>query len=108
MARVARAALRAAGGAGSEPTPARREHVEALAIALRRAKDREVALEPVRAAARAQVLRRAALRPDARDAELRDAALRLGFEEDEVEALMDERAANEPLALGRALTRGAR
>ncbi len=54
------------------------------------------------------MLRRAALAPDAEDAALRDAALRLGFEEDEVEALMDERAANEPLALGRALARGRR
>ena len=93
---------------GVQAAPARREHVEALAISLRRARQPEVALEPVRAAARAQVLRRAALAPDADDAVLRDAALRLGFEEDEAAALMDERAANEPLALGRALSRGRR
>jgi hypothetical protein len=93
---------------GVEPAPARREHVEALAIALRRAGQREVALEPVRAAARAHVLRRASLAPDADDAVVREAALRLGFEEDEAEALMDERACNEALALGRALSRGQR
>lgn len=96
--------------AGVEPAPARREHVEALAIALRRAREPQAALEPVRAAARAQVLRRAALAPDAddaalREAALREAALRQGFEEDEVDALMD---GNEPLALGRALSRGRR
>jgi len=93
---------------GPEPALARREHVEALAIALRRARQREAALEPVRQAARAQVRSRAALSTDAGDALLRDAALRLGFEEDEAEALMDERATNEPLALGRALARGRR
>ena len=60
----------------------------------------------MRAAARAQVLRRAALAPDAEDAAVRDAALRLGFEEDEVDALTGERGTNEALALGRALARG--
>ena len=93
---------------GVQAAPARREHVEALAIALRRAGEPEAALEPVRAAARAQVVRRAALAPDANDAAVREAALRLGFEEDEAEALMGGRAANEPLALGRALARGRR
>jgi hypothetical protein len=91
---------------GDEPPPARREHVDALAIALRRARQPAVALEPVQAAARAQVIRRAALAPDAEDAAVRDAALRLGFEEDEVAALTGEHGANEALALGRALFRG--
>ncbi len=91
---------------GEEPQPARREHVDALAIALRRAREPAVALEPVRAAARARVVRRAALAPDAEDAAVRDAALRLGFEEDEVAALTGERGTNEALALGRALARG--
>ena len=93
---------------GGEPTPARREHVDALAVALRRSRQPAVALEPVQAAARAQVIRRAALASDAEDAAVRDAALRLGFEEDEAAALTGERGANEALALGRALSRGRR
>jgi hypothetical protein len=93
---------------GDEPTPARREHVDALAIALRRARQPAVALEPVQVAARAQVVRRAALAPDAEDGAVRDAARRLGFEEDEVAALTGERGGNEALALGRALSRGRR
>ena len=93
---------------GETPTPARREHVEALALGLRRARDAGVALEPVQAAARAQVIRRAALRPDAPDAAVRDAALRLGFEEDEAAALCGARDADRALALGRALARGRR
>jgi hypothetical protein len=93
---------------GETPTPARREHVEALALGLRRARDAEVALEPVRAAARAQVIRRAALRADAPDDAVHDAALRLGFEEDEAAALSGAGDADQALALGRALARGRR
>jgi Domain of unknown function (DUF4350) len=96
---------------GGEPPPARREHVEALARALRRARQPEVALASVRAAARAQIIRSAALAPDATDEALRDAALRLGFEEDEVAALTGEREHGEDgdvRALGRALARGRR
>jgi hypothetical protein len=93
---------------GEEPPPARRELVDALAIALRRARQPALALEPVQAAARAQVIRRAALAPDADDGAVRDAAQRLGFDEDEVAALTGERGANEALALGRALSRGRR
>ena len=94
--------------AGENPAPARREHVEALALALRRSRDPAVALAPVQAAARAQVIRRAALAPDVPDDALRDAALRLGFEEDEAAALTGERGAHDALALGRALSRGRR
>jgi len=93
---------------GATPMPARREHVEALALALRRAREPDVALAPVRAAARAQVVRRAALGPDAPDEAVRDAALRLGFEEDEVAALSGARGDGDVLALGRALARGRR
>jgi hypothetical protein len=93
---------------GEDPAPARREHVEALALALRRARDPAVALEPVQAAARAQVIRRAALAPDAADHVLRDAALRLGFEDDEAAALTGARGRDEALALGRALAKGRR
>jgi hypothetical protein len=90
------------------PPPARREHVEALALALRRAPDPEVVLAPVQAAARAQVLRRAALAPDATDEVVREAALRLGFGEDEAAALTGGHDADQALALGRALARGRR
>ncbi len=98
--------------ADDEPTPARREHVEAIALALRRAGDRKVALAPVRAAARAQVVRRAALAADAPDDDVRAAALRLGFEADEVAALTADDGRPAPhgdlQALGRALARGRR
>ena len=92
---------------GGDPAPARREHVEALALGLRRAREPQVALEPVREAARAQVTRRAALAPDAPDEAVREAALRLGFEEDEAAALTGARD-GDVLALGRALARGRR
>jgi len=88
--------------------PARREHVEALALSLRRARDPKVALEPVRAAARAQVLRRAGLAPDADEGAVREAALRLGLQEDEAAALADDSDQHEALATGRALAKGRR
>jgi hypothetical protein len=91
---------------GGEPPPARREHVEALALALKRSGEPAVALEPVQAAARAHVIRRASLAPDAPDAAVREAALRLGFEEDEAAALIGERGSGTALALGRALAKG--
>jgi hypothetical protein len=95
--------------AGGDRTPARREHVEALALALRRVRDPEVALAPVRAAARAQVVGRAALRGDAPDDAVRAAALRMDFDEDEAAALVGEHDDNDDvLALGRALARGRR
>ena len=89
-----------------DPTPARREHVDALALGLRRAREPAVALAPVRAAARAQVIRRAGLAPGAPDDAVRDAARRLGFGEDEAAALTDECERTDVLALGRALARG--
>ncbi|MDX6676609.1 MAG: hypothetical protein QOE31_661 [Solirubrobacteraceae bacterium] len=91
---------------GGEPPPARREHVEALALALKRSNEPAVALEPVQAAARAQVVRRASLQPDAPDAAVREAALGLGFGEDEAAALIGERSSHTALALGRALAKG--
>ena len=91
---------------GGEPPPARREHVEALALALKRSGQPAVALAPVKAAARAQVIRRASLRPDAPDAAVREAALRLGLGEDEAAALIGERSSSTALALGRALAKG--
>ncbi len=92
---------------GAPPAPARREHVEALALSLRRASDPEAALEPVRAAARAQVIRRASLGPDAADDAVREAALRFGFDEDELAAITDGDD-DGALAAGRALAKGRR
>jgi hypothetical protein len=91
---------------GAEPAPPRREHVEALALALRRVRDPGVALAPVRAAVRAQVISRAALPGDAPDAAVRAAALRLGFDDDEAAAVTGEQ--DDVHALGRALARGRR
>jgi hypothetical protein len=91
---------------GDEPPPARREHVDALALGLLRARDPAVALAPVQAAARAHVVRRASLGAGAPDAAVRDAALRLGFEEDEADALTGA-LDGEVVVLGRALARGA-
>lgn len=88
--------------------PPRREHVEALALALRRAPDAATALAPVQAAARAQILRRAALAPDASDEVVREAARRQGFSADEAAALTGDHDAGDALALGRALARGRR
>jgi voltage-gated potassium channel Kch len=96
-----------------EPTPARREHVDALALALARAREPDVALAPVRALARAQIARSAALADGAdSDEAIRAAALKLGFEEDEVAALVGDGGKRPPTgdvqALGRALARGRR
>ena len=88
--------------------PARREHVEALALSLRRARDPNVALEPVRAAARTQVLRRAGLASNADEGAVREAALRLGLQEDEAAALADDSDGHDALAAGRALAKGRR
>lgn len=95
---------------GDAPTPARREHVDALALALRRARQPDVALAPVRAAARAQVVRGAALGAGGSDSDdaVRAAALQLGFEEDEAAALIGKGGSDDILALGRALARGRR
>jgi uncharacterized protein DUF4350 len=93
---------------GAAPTPARREHVDALAAGLRRAGEPAVALAPVRSAARTQVIRRAALAPDVPDDAIGLAARRLGYAEDEIAALTGEHQPGAALALGRALARGRR
>ncbi|MDP2710609.1 MAG: hypothetical protein Q8O56_05275, partial [Solirubrobacteraceae bacterium] len=73
------------------------------------APDRELALESVRAAARAQVLQRGALAPGAADDAVRDAARTLGLHEDEIAALTGQRSGDDDaLAIGRALARGRR
>jgi hypothetical protein len=93
---------------GPPPAPARREHVEALALALRRARDPRAALEPVRRQARAQIVRRSGLAPGAPDDEVRAAALRLGLDDDEAAALVADRDDDAALAAGRALAKGRR
>ncbi len=72
-----------------EPAPPRREHVDALAAALVRTRDRRTAAEPLRAAARGRVAARAGLAPDAPDGEIRAAALHLGLDERETAALLE-------------------
>jgi hypothetical protein len=93
---------------GGERTPARREHVEALAIALSRTRDAPAALAPVQAAARRQVIQRAALAHDAPDEAVREAALRLGFDEEEAATVSGAPGADDALAIGRAQARGRR
>jgi len=93
---------------GAPPAPARREHVEALALALRRTRDPHTVLEPVRAQARAQVIRRSGLGPGAADADVREAALRLGFDDDEAAAVAGQGDDDAALAVGRALAKGRR
>ena len=53
-------------------------------------------------------MRGAALAPDAPDDEIRAAAKRLGFEEDEVAAVTAQGGPDDVRALGRALARGRR
>ncbi|MDX6691811.1 MAG: hypothetical protein QOG15_3268 [Solirubrobacteraceae bacterium] len=93
---------------GAAPAPARREHVEALALSLRRAKEPELALAPVREQARAQVIRRAGLAPGAADGEVREAALRLGYDDAEVATMAGDGDDDAALAAGRALAKGRR
>lgn len=92
-----------------EPTPARREHVEALGAALRDGGHAGAVAAPLRAAARARVAERAGLRPDAPDADIRAAALGLGWTETEADALSAAPGAKIDddglLAAGRALAR---
>ncbi len=92
-----------------EPIPAaelppRREYVDALAAALARSAQPAVASEPVRRRARALVLERSGLPPDADAEAVADAAGRLGLDPEEVAALAGPRGDESGvLAAGRAL-----
>jgi hypothetical protein len=86
--------------------PARREYVDALAATLARTRDPRAALAPVRDELRTRVARRGALRSDASEDDLAQAAARLGLPHDEVQALRDDGPFDE-LALGRAFARTA-
>jgi len=85
--------------------PPRRAYVDALAATLRRTNDPVAATAPLRAAARAEVARRAGLPPGAAIAELHEAGRRLGLEPDEVAALGEPAGQDAVLAGGRALAR---
>jgi hypothetical protein len=84
--------------------PPRGAYADALAATLAKTKDRDVAIEPIHAAARRQVAHRSGLGPDPSSDALEGAARRLGLTEDEARAV----AADEDfdmIATGRALAR---
>ena len=89
-----------------ELLPARAEYVGALAVSLERARDPAAALAPLQEWARAQIARRAHVRPDASAEELDRAAIRLGCSESERAALRDPATGDAAtLALGRLAAR---
>jgi len=85
--------------------PPRRLFVDAQALTLSRTGHPAAAVEPVRAAARDRLARRAALPHEAVERDLRAAAVRLGLPDDEAEALLGDPASADVLATGRALAR---
>ena len=86
-----------------ELPPPRRRFVDAQALTLARTHDPHGAAEPVRAAARRRLARRAALGPEAGDPELRRAAQHFGLPEDEANAIIG--PGGDIMAAGRALAR---
>ena len=85
--------------------PARRRYVDAMAAALARTKRPAQAVAPVRRAAMDAIARRAGLGGDDLK-QLRAAAIRLGLEGDEIDAVLGDAGDDETLlALGRALAR---
>jgi Domain of unknown function (DUF4350) len=90
--------------AGSQPP--RREHVEALAVALARTHKPGVAGGPVQQHARALALRRAGLRPDAGPDDVEQAGERLGLDSEESAAISAPTLGDDQvLAAGRALAK---
>jgi hypothetical protein len=85
-----------------ELPPPRRAYVDALADALGRTHRPDAAAAPVRARARRAIAGRAGLPAEAPDAEVRAAALRLGLEDDEADAVL---GTGPPVAAGAALAR---
>jgi hypothetical protein len=86
--------------------PSRFEYVEALGAVLARTKRRDEAVGPVRTYARNELLRRAALPPDADDDALRTAVRRLGLPDEDADALLrPARTDEDVVAVGRALAR---
>ena len=82
--------------------PARREYVEAVASALAASGDRDGVGATAARGARRRLEARAGLPAGAGDAELRDAAARLGLDEGETAAAL---ATADALAAGRALAK---
>ena len=83
--------------------PPRRRFVDAQALTLARTHEPQEAVAPVRDAARARLVRRAALGPEAAEPQLRRAAEQLGLPADEADAVLGRNP--DPLAAGRALAR---
>ena len=84
--------------------PPRREYVDALAATLARSRDRAAAVESVRAAAREQLARRAALPSDADPGAWAAAARAAGLTEEETRAVAGD-SPGDGIAAGRALAR---
>jgi len=88
---------------GRSLAPPRRQYVDSLAAVVGRSKRRNAAVEPVRREARGELLRRASLPPDG---DVRYAATRLGFSDEDAEALLHTAETDDDvLALGRAAAR---
>lgn len=83
--------------------PPRRSYVDAIAASLARTRQPEEAVAPVRAAARAQVLRRAGLSAGAGDDAVREAAVRLGVSSEDARALTTATDGEDVMTAGRAL-----
>jgi uncharacterized protein DUF4350 len=83
--------------------PPRRAYVDALAATIARSRDRAMATETVRSAARERLARRAALPRDADDEAFATAARAAGLRDDEARALTDQD--DDGVAAGRALAR---
>ena len=91
---------------GRELPPARRIYVDSLASVIARSRQRDAAVEPVRAEARRVLRRRFSLSNDAGDDALRAAAKRLNIPDDEIAALLGSaRSDADVLAVGRAFAR---
>lgn len=89
----------------SEP-PARRAYVDAMAGALARTRQPDVAVAPLQDRARRRLAARAGLAPDAGDDALRRAATQLALAPDEVDALFRPcRSEADVLAVGRLMAR---
>ena len=83
--------------------PPRRAYVDALAATLARSRDRSMAIETVRSAARERLARRAALARDADEKAWIAAARAAGLDHEEARALVTE--GDDGIAAGRALAR---
>ncbi len=92
--------------AGAPALPPRRDHIDALAIALARTGRPGEATATVRERARQQVVRRAGLDADARAGEFAQAAARLGLDAEETQALFVTAPGEaEMMSAGRALAK---